>query len=76
MNEEQSSNNGTNRVTIGQGDYYVQIGTVFLASMTAPTPEQVENLRTQFGINVITAEEWQHLPTPPVNAEVEQNGES
>ena len=45
MNDEQSSSNGTNRLTIGNGDYYFKIGTVFLASMESPTQEQIENLR-------------------------------
>ncbi len=76
MNDEQSSRNGTNRLTIGNGDYYFKIGTVYLASMETPTPEQVENLRTTFGIDVITDEEWRNLPTPPEHPEVDQDVES
>lgn len=76
MNEEQLNNNSTTRVTIGRGDYYIQIGTVFLASMTSPTAEQCQNLAEQFGINVLTAEQWQNLPAPEASAEVEQNGEN
>lgn len=76
MNEEQLNNNSTTRVTIGRGNYYIQIGTVFLASMTSPTEEQCQNLSEQFGINVLTADQWQNLPAPEGETEVEQDGEN
>lgn len=57
-NQELPAQDYASSMTIGKGEYYIKIGTVYIASMEAPTEEQKANLKTDYGIDVVTEEEW------------------
>lgn len=60
-------------LTIGKGKFYIKIGTVYIASMEDVSAEQKANLENDYGITIITEEEWEALHTP---ATEETDGES
>lgn len=69
MNQELPSQDYASSMTIGKGEYYVKIGTVYIASMETPTPEQVAKLKADYGIDVVTEAEWAEIHNTEPEAE-------
>lgn len=57
-NTELPSQDYASSMTIGKGEYYIKIGTVYIASMEAPTEEQKAKLKADYGIDVVSEAEW------------------
>lgn len=68
-NQELPAQDYASSMTIGRGEYYIKIGTVYIASMEAPTAEQKAKLKADYGIDVVTEQEWAeiHNTVPETN---------
>lgn len=67
MNEQQlPSQDYASSITIGKGKFYVKIGTVYIGSMETLPSEKVAKIKEDYGIDIVTEEEWEEAHSPKV----------
>lgn len=64
MSESSLTQDYVSNLTIGKGKFYIKIGTVYIASMEDISAEKKANLERDYGITVVTEEEWEALHAP------------
>lgn len=50
-------NRATPMITIGDGDHYVKIGNVYLATKEVPKKRQQKRLKRKFGVTIVTKDD-------------------
>ena len=70
MNGQQlPSQDYASSLTIGKGKFYIKIGTVYIGSMETLPAEKLAKMKEDYGIDIVTEEEWEEIHSPKVEEE-------